>query len=505
MRKRWIVLIALLLFAAVAVGGWWFLDENPAWAEWAEGQLDRAAARFGLGMEEETTAIVASGFIEAEQASVATDLGGRIVAIHADEGDEVTEGQVLVELDDALLQAQIGIAEAELAAAEAQLAQVKAGVRPETLASAEAMLRQAETAYQVAQIAWQDAQAMLENPQDLELALVTAQAQARVLQYQQEQAAALANAAQVGRDLADEMVGILEDFEPRTEWVAVASYEVGNLPPELPLPPDWGDGEYYFQDYKVVIKDGIVTLYKEVRIAVPPDKRDEAYYRQATATNQSWLAWLGLAQARAARQGAENSLAELARQAANPLTLQAQANAAQAQVQIAAAAVEMAQAQVDGLKMGATPEQIAAVEAQVEMARAALETLRVQQEKFTLRAPLSGLVLERSAHVGEVARPGTPLLTLADLEDLTLTVYVPEDQIGRVRIGQPVSVTVDAYPDRVFTGTVTFIAGEAEFTPKNIQTKEERVSMVFAVKVSLPNPDHALKPGMPADAVLAER
>jgi multidrug resistance efflux pump len=121
-----------------------------------------------------------------------------------------------------------------------------------------------------------------------------------------------------------------------------------------------------------------------------------------------------------------------------------------------------------------------------------------------LNAPISGLVLERPVHVGELARPGAPLLTLADLDEVTLTVYVPEDQIGKVQLRQPVSVTVDAYPDLGFPGNVVFIASEAEFTPKNVQTQEERVSMVFAVKVNVPNPEHRLKPGMPADAVIPE-
>jgi len=166
--------------------------------------------------------------------------------------------------------------------------------------------------------------------------------------------------------------------------------------------------------------------------------------------------------------------------------------------------VALAQAQLEGLQMGATPEQIAAVEAHVEIAQAALDALEVQANKFTLTAPISGLVLERPTHQGEVALPGAPLMTLADLENVTLTVYVPEDQLGKVQLGQPVSVTVDAYPGRTFAGTVTFIASEAEFTPKNVQTREERVNMVFAVKVKLPNPEHALKPGMPADAVLLD-
>jgi multidrug resistance efflux pump len=95
-------------------------------------------------------------------------------------------------------------------------------------------------------------------------------------------------------------------------------------------------------------------------------------------------------------------------------------------------------------------------------------------------------------------------VTISDLEALTLTIYVREDQLGQVQLGQAVSVTVDAYPGRVFAGAVQSISSQAEFTPKNVQTQEERANMVFAVKVSLPNPDHALKPGMPADALLSE-
>jgi HlyD family secretion protein len=92
------------------------------------------------------------------------------------------------------------------------------------------------------------------------------------------------------------------------------------------------------------------------------------------------------------------------------------------------------------------------------------------------------------------------LLTLADLDQVTLTVYVPENQIGLVKVGQDVGVKVDSYPERTFSAEVVHIASRAEFTPKNVQTKEERVSTVFAVKIEIPNADHALKPGMPADA-----
>ena len=131
-----------------------------------------------------------------------------------------------------------------------------------------------------------------------------------------------------------------------------------------------------------------------------------------------------------------------------------------------------------------------------------MRALEVQLEKATLRSPIAGLVTNRVAHVGEVASPGAVLMTVADLDEVTLTLYIAEGEIGRVKVGQEVEVRVDSYPGEVFEGEVSYISSEAEFTPKNVQTKEERVSMVFAVKVRIGNEGHKLKPGMPADAVI---
>ncbi len=114
-------------------------------------------------------------------------------------------------------------------------------------------------------------------------------------------------------------------------------------------------------------------------------------------------------------------------------------------------------------------------------------------------------MIEQVAYEGEMALPGTTLLTLADLDAVDLTVYVPEPDVGKVFLEQPVAVSVDSFPDETFLGQVVWISDEAEFTPKNIQTREERVNTVFAIKVRIPNPDHKLKPGMPADAALALR
>ncbi len=164
----------------------------------------------------------------------------------------------------------------------------------------------------------------------------------------------------------------------------------------------------------------------------------------------------------------------------------------------------MAQALVDKLNAGVRPEQVAIVEAQVQQSEAALAALAVQKDKHTLTAPADGWVVKRIAHEGEMAVPGMSLLTLADLSIVTLTVYVPEPDIGQLSLGQEVDVFVDSFPGEAFTGHITFINDKAEFTPKNVQTKEERVNTVFAVKIKLDNPEQKLKPGMPADAILSQ-
>lgn len=116
-----------------------------------------------------------------------------------------------------------------------------------------------------------------------------------------------------------------------------------------------------------------------------------------------------------------------------------------------------------------------------------------------VRSPLDGVVLYRSVEPGEVAAAGAPLVTVADLGDLSLTVYVPEDRYGRIVLGETYPVTVDSFPGEVFTGTVRHISDKAEFTPRNVQTTDSRKTTVFAIRLDLPAESGKLKPGMPAD------
>lgn len=132
------------------------------------------------------------------------------------------------------------------------------------------------------------------------------------------------------------------------------------------------------------------------------------------------------------------------------------------------------------------------------------QLLELRIEKTAIKAPLDGVVTRRSIRLGEVATPGASLMVVTSPDPVELMLYVPERRIGRVKIGQKVEVRVDSFPSESFTGAVTYIATKAEFTPRNVQTQSDRMNLVFAVKVLIPNPDQRLKPGMPADASIRD-
>jgi HlyD family secretion protein len=151
---------------------------------------------------------------------------------------------------------------------------------------------------------------------------------------------------------------------------------------------------------------------------------------------------------------------------------------------------------------GTRKEQITVNRAGVSQAEQNLKLARIELGYTALRAPEPSVILVRQAELGEVVAPGTPVVTLADLDHVWLRAYVNETDLGRVRWGQAVEVTTDTYPGKVYHGRISFISSSAEFTPKTVQTQQERVTLVYRIKIDLENPRHELKPGMPADAVI---
>jgi HlyD family secretion protein len=139
---------------------------------------------------------------------------------------------------------------------------------------------------------------------------------------------------------------------------------------------------------------------------------------------------------------------------------------------------------------------------QYKEAQAQVETFTVQLQKTHICSPITGVVLQRSVEAGEVVFPGMVLMTIGDIRNPWVRVYIGELDIGKVRIGQKAFVVTDAYPKRRFPGTLRYISSEAEFTPKNVQTRQERIKLVYEAKVYLANEEGILKPGMPADVSL---
>ena len=377
-----------------------------------------------------------SGVVEAAQATLVAEIGGRVVAIQADEGEGVNAGDVLVRLDDATLAAQVKQAEAGVSAAEASLAQVRAGARSEAIAAAQAALTQAEAQRDGAMLAIQDATDVVASPQVLLTQI---------------------DAARTGAKLAEQNVAAARSKLGEARW---RRDTFGGDPDSKPRE----------------------TLDKQLAIA----------QRELDA-------------AQAQLDGANAQVKALEAMRRDPVALKAQVNSARSAYSVTLAGVTVASASLVELKAGAAPEDIALAEARLRQAQAQLKLARAYQSRSLVRAPLTGRVSTRSAHVGETIQPGTALMTIMNLDEVTLVVYVPQVKLPRVAIGVPVKLSVDAYPGETFDGSVSYIADRAQFSSRDTQAREDRANVVFAVKMRVPNADHRLKAGMTADATIELR
>ena len=176
----------------------------------------------------------------------------------------------------------------------------------------------------------------------------------------------------------------------------------------------------------------------------------------------------------------------------------------QEQIAQARAGLAQAKAQYELVKIGPRKEHIDQGRARLEQAKAVLAMARTRLDYATLRSPMPGVVLSKNIEPGEYVNPGTPVITIGDLASVWLRAYVDARSVGQIKLGQAAEVTTDT-PGKVYTGRVSFISQEAEFTPKTVQTEQERVKLVYRLKIDIPNPQGELKPGMPADARIVLR
>lgn len=437
---------------------------------------------------------IVSGFIEGAEYKVAAEISARVRAVHVDEGARVVQGQPVIELDHALLDAQITQAQAAINTAQAQLDLIKSPAREADVAAAQAALKAAQENFDkvrggatasdltAAQAALKAAQ---ENYEKL---------RAGPKQSDLDAARAALNAAQQQYDkvrqgpTADELAQLKAQVENALAGVkqAQAAYDQigGASNPNSALAP------------QARALEQATNLYTAALAA----------YNNALSHPTA----AELAAARAQVENAQAALARLTPDASQLAAAQAQVENAQASLkrltpdaaQIAAAQAQVNQAQAVLERLTPSAETIAVAQAQVKQAESALNVLNAQIAKTTIVAPSAGIVSRRLVNPGEIAPAGSALLTITNLDPVELVIYVPETRLGDIELGSEIGVQVDAYPDRIFQGKIVHIAAQAEFTPRNIQSKAERVNTVFAVRLQIPNSALELKPGMPADAQL---
>ncbi len=439
----------------------------------------------------------ASGTIETTEITVSAETGGRVTEVAAGEGDAVKSGQVLVRLDDALTQAQLRQAQAGLKAAQANYDLLAAGATNEQVRQATAAVAVAQANYDLLAAGPTD-----EQVRQAQAAVVVASANysRTISSSRQADIAAAQSVLQAATDAYDKVKG-----GPLREDYAVAEATYRNAESALKQAQFAYDAAYQRNPAAVGASPAALALEQATN---NDQAAKSAYDKVAKLPDNAQIsaAYQMVVSARAALDRAQNPARDfdLVQARAQVEGVQAQLESVKSgartqQLAAAKAQVEAAQAQRDALKAGARPQQLEAAKAQVEAAQAAIETLQAQIKKMTLLASADGVLLTRSTEPGEFAAPGAPLLTLARLDDLVVTVFISEDRYGQIKLGQSATLSVDSFPGERFVATVQHIADKAEFTPRNVQTGDGRRTTVFAVKLKVSDASGRLKPGMPVD------
>ncbi len=385
MKKRIIVIVAVLVVAGAAAYAFWGFGRRPD---------DR---------------IVVSGNIELTEVNIAFKTAGRLIERNVDEGDNVKKAQILARLDRDQLVAQRAREVASLEAAVTQVAQ-------------------AETSIQ-----W-------------------------------EKANLAADIEQKRADLSSNESKLLE-------------LRNGSRPQEI-------------QDSKAAVEAAQAELDRAKRDwerAQTLFKDDDISSEQYDQYRNRWQS------AQAALKQAQERYALVV---AGPRTEEVEAQAAQ--VQHARGALKMAEA--NALELKRREQDLDTRRAEITEAKASIAMIDSQLADTIAYSPVDGVVLVKAADVGEVLAPGTTVVTVGDIDHPWLRGYIDEKDLGKVKIGSKAKLTTDSYPGKVYAGHVSFIASEAEFTPKQIQTQQERVKLVYRIKIEVENPGRELKSNMPADA-----
>jgi HlyD family secretion protein len=400
---------------------------------------------------DENGALTASGTIEAVQVNLAPELAGKVTEVLAEEGQAILKDEPLLRLDPSLQAAQERVAAAAVFSANAALAsaQTKYDQTLQAAIAAEAAQRAKD---------WRtSAPGEFDQPNwyvEQEAQIAAAQVELDAAQKDVENAQ-----AQFGRVITDLKNSDYLAAEKRLNEARAAFIIAEQVKDQASDASDSGGLLDAAQDYYDLALDELDKAQEDYNDLFNTDEADDVEY-------------------------------------------------ARGQVLVAQQRYDAAYARLLSLQTGAdSPGVVAALrsleqaERAAEQARANLNLASIQSMKLTIFAPMDGVILTRNVETGEFVQPGATAFVLGQLNELTITVYIPENRYGEISLGQSAEVTVDSFPGVTFTAAVIQIADKAEFTPRNVQTVEGRSSTVYAIKLKVNDPEGRLKIGMPADVV----
>lgn len=453
-------------------------------------------------LADENGALTASGTIETTVVNISPELAGKVNEVPVEEGQPVKVGDPLLTLDDSMLTSQRAVAVAQLDAANA-------GVR-----SAQNALATAQAQYQ---ITWEASLAQGESTR-LEdwFADPDLFEQPGWYYTREEQIQAMQSQVEVAQKTVEEAQAHLAEVTQSLEYLDFLKAEQRLLDARLAY--------LIAQDVNYHAQNSATADTPKGRYNRTHCGTNAGYFvENARLTNKIYkctgdehLGTAGSALYNGARdelEDAQKAYNELLGTEAADDVLQARADVSVAQERYYAALDFLRKLQTGDESTAVTAAQGAVDQAQaaveqaqkaVQQAQANLDLLDTQIAKLTIYAPMDGMVLTRSVEPGEFVQPGAVTIALADLNTITITVYVPEDRYGKISLGQQAQVTVDSFPGETFTAEVVQIADQAEFTPRNIQTVEGRSSTVYAIELKVTDSEGKLKIGMPADVVFIE-
>ena len=432
--------------------------------------------------------VTASGTIEAIEVDVSPRVAGRIVKLTVDEGSTVKKGQIIAVLNADELNARVQAAQGALIAAEAKLSDLLKGTREERIREAranyESALANARGAKEVAATAREAHSKSTELKANL--AVARADYKSALQDYNAlEERYAIVKKGPRSEEIANLKANVAQVRARYTD--AETDYvRYQQLYQKSAISAQQLDNARATRDAQKAALESAEEMYKEGLNGSRPEEIREAKARVDQASVKLTGARDVLS---TAKQAYEDRLDALQHMQSTHTT----ANTASAQVSAAKADLDLA---IDG----STVDEIKNARGLVDQARGSLAEAKANLKQTTVLAPEDGVVLTKFRENGEVLTSGTPIVRIANLENVWLRVNAPLPTLGRIKTGQEAIVSTDSYKGKTYKGTVSSIKEEPEFTPKNVQTTEERVKLVYAIRIDLKNRQRELKPGMPADA-----